>query len=119
MNFGISFMINTAIAVSLIACGVLLLRGKGGFLLAGWNTASEAERAKYNKKALFTFSGWMVIVVAVLAACIPFASFFADEHGNLFPLLAVIILICAIPLAGVVYINVSKRFRATNEENCE
>ena len=43
----------------------LFFAGKGGALLAGYNTASEAERAKYDEKKLFRVAGWGILIIAL------------------------------------------------------
>lgn len=55
--------------VVLLLCGIIFAFGKGGFLIAGYNTASKEEKEKYNKKRLtgcmsiFCFSNAIVIAV--------------------------------------------------------
>ena len=39
-------------AALLILPSILLLRGKGAFLIAGYNTASPAQKAMYDEKKL-------------------------------------------------------------------
>lgn len=47
-------MIGLGIGILLfLLLGVLFFRGKGGFLIAGWNTMSPEERARYDEKAVF------------------------------------------------------------------
>ena len=42
---------------SFTVLGVSLLNGKGTFLIAGYNTSSKEEKAKYDKLALSKFYG--------------------------------------------------------------
>ena len=47
-------MIGLGIGILLfLLLGILFFRGKGGFLIAGWNTMSPEERARYDEKAVF------------------------------------------------------------------
>ena len=47
-------MIGLCITLALILFfGILFRRGKGGFLIAGWNLMSPEERARYDEKAVF------------------------------------------------------------------
>ena len=50
---------NAVIAALFVLLGILFSRGKGAFLIAGYNTASAAERARYDEKALCRFMGWV------------------------------------------------------------
>ena len=44
--------------------GIIILIGKGDNLIAGYNTASKEERAKYNIKRLRGLIGGLLIVLA-------------------------------------------------------
>ena len=58
-------MIVTIIVAAIMAImGVLVLIGKGDNLIAGYNTASPKERAKYNIKRLRGLLGGMLLVLA-------------------------------------------------------
>lgn len=47
-----------------------LLMGRGSFLIAGYNTASEEEKAKYNEKKLCRTMGVFCACVAVLTGAL-------------------------------------------------
>jgi len=49
-----------------IAMGIVLLTGRGAFLVAGYNTASKAEKAKYDEKKLCRNVGKIVLPAGVL-----------------------------------------------------
>ena len=60
------------IAAILVIMGVVILIGKGDNLIAGYNTASEEERAQYNVKRLRGLIGgrqvlWYVVFVILYA----------------------------------------------------
>ena len=47
-------MIGLSVTLAVILLfGILFWRGKGGFLIAGWNMMSPEERARYDEKAVF------------------------------------------------------------------
>jgi len=107
----ISIIITIPISLFLVICGIMFLRGRWENLLAGWNTMSESERAKWNKPAMFHFAGWMLIIMAIPLFLLPLVI-----HYELTALIWVMIgLMTAIPLAGVIYMNVSKRFHNQKE----
>ena len=80
---------------------------KGDWAVAGWNTMSPEKRAKYNKAVLFTFVGWFFIAVAILTVITLVVT--ALEHAILTPVSWIVW--TAFLAVGVVYANVSKRFR--------
>ena len=54
------------IAVLMVVMGILMLAGKGDNLIAGYNTASKAEREKVNIKRLRRLMGITMFVLAFL-----------------------------------------------------
>jgi len=50
-------IIGWMISISLVVIGVLMFFGKGIFLLAGYNTASREEKARYDEKLLGRICG--------------------------------------------------------------
>ena len=52
------------LAVLLLVMGIIILIGKGDILIAGYNTASKEERAKYDIKKLRLLIGVFLIVLA-------------------------------------------------------
>lgn len=47
-----------------LVLGLIFSRGKGVFLIAGYNTASKAEKARYDEKALCRFMGKIMFALA-------------------------------------------------------
>ncbi len=58
--------------VLFIAADVLLISGHGAWLIAGYNTASESEKAKYDEKKLCRSFGisFLPIPIVLVAACL-------------------------------------------------
>ena len=50
--------------VVFLLLGILFTRGKGAFLIAGYNTASKAEKAKYDERDLCRFMGKLMFALA-------------------------------------------------------
>ena len=86
---------------------VILCSGNGADLIAGYNTASHAERAKWDEKALCRGVG---VLLLVMLACMELLglgailgkTFLLWIGGTLFALFTV---------TGLIYINKSKRFK--------
>lgn len=80
--------------------------GKGDYLIAGYNTASPAERAKFNKKALCRSMAVMMFAIAfsfIVSALGIFIDIIPPWIGH--------VLLLAIVLVGLIYINTSKRVK--------
>ena len=59
-------------AALLIVPALFLLAGRGAFLIAGYNTASSAEKAAYNEKRLCRVTGGGTLVIGILVLIIAF-----------------------------------------------
>ena len=96
-----------------ILLGVLLSMGKGAFLIAGYNTASEAEKRTIDEKKLCRLVGRLMFVLAgcmaVLALSIPLKSKVL-EWSSLGLFLGAVIFF-------VIYINTGGRIKKNVREN--
>jgi hypothetical protein len=104
----VALIFASVVDVSLIFYGVLLLLGRGGTLLAGWNTMNSTERHAWNKPALFRASGMLVIFIAVMSQVIVLLCVFTTLYW------LVVVLIAGIlggSLLWVIYLNKSGRFK--------
>ena len=52
------------LSIVFFVCGMLLLYGKGAFLIAGLNTASKEEKEKWNEKKIATILGTFLLIMA-------------------------------------------------------
>ena len=86
--------------------GLVFSRGKGAFLIAGYNTASRAEKEKYDEKALCRFMGRLMFALA--GTWVPIAlSALVDRMWLLWLGLGLFFAVC---IGGVVYMNTGRRF---------
>ncbi len=97
-------LVTTAMFVLL---GILFMRGKGAFLIAGYNTSSPAEKARTDEKKLCRFMGKFMFVLAgcwlVVASSEIFHTIILFWVGFALFFVAIII--------GVVYANTKDRFK--------
>ena len=101
------FWAHLGAVVLLAALGLAFSRGKGAFLVAGYNTASQEEKARYDKKALcrfmsrlmFTMAGCWTVVAAGTLLVRPRVY---DLGIGLF---------LAVVFGGVIYAKTGRRFR--------
>ena len=90
-----------------VGIGIALLCGHGADLIAGYNTASAAEKAKWNKKALCRGVG---VLLLILLACIELTVLggIFGRRPLVFAGVAALLIFTAF---GLLYIHKSKRFR--------
>lgn len=95
------------IGVVLVAIAIVLLCGKGGFLIAGYNTMSPKEQSQYDEKALCRFVGKILLPVGLLSPAVAIGGIF---HMGWLPRVYFAV-ITALALFAVVYANTGGRFR--------
>jgi len=108
----LGFIICGAVAALMLVMALFLLNGKGAFMIAGYNTMSKGEKAKYDEKALCRFAGWLLIMCSVCIMLIPLGAHFGFawlSYGGI-----AILLIGSV--GAVIYVNASKRFRGDDSK---
>lgn len=94
-------------ALLFILLGIVFSCGKGASLIAGYNTASSEEKAEYDEKALCRVVG---ILMFACAACCGVMALSAVFDNMAFFWIG-FILLCAVVIAGVIYMNTSKKVK--------
>ena len=96
-----------AVMVLFIGLGILFSKGKGAFLIAGYNTMSKEKKARYDKNALCRFMGRLMFA---LAACwVPVALGAVLDVGWLYGAgIAAYLIVIAV---GLIYANTGHRFQ--------
>ena len=95
----IEIIIFVPIALMLVALAIVILKGRGDVLIAGYNTASKEEQEKYNIKRLrIVVAGMLLFVLAMifLAVC------FDDITGITLDILPVLLIGV---VAGIIIAN--------------
>lgn len=103
----IACIIVGAIMLLMIVMSIVLLRGKGAWMIAGFNTMDKEEQEQYDSAALCRFMGKYLLSVCLPMIVIPVGGIL--EIGWLSFLYIPYVLISA---AGViVYVNTGNRFK--------
>jgi hypothetical protein len=102
----LAFVIFGIIIVPLLILAIFLLKGKGGFLIAGFNTMSKEDQAKYDEKALCRFVGWLLIVVLCCVVLIPISI----QFECVWLMYGGIVLTFVIISGAVIFMNTGNRF---------
>ena len=84
-----------------IIMGIISLADKGGFLIAGYNTASKKEKDKYDVKKLNRCMAIMYVVLAIAMGITAYVD--TDEFATYFFLPVVLITIVIILIAANTY----------------
>lgn len=89
-----------------IALGIMFINGKGAFLIAGYNTMSQEEKAKYDAVALCKFMGKMMFALS-------FSMVFwavSEAYEIIWLFYFGLVLFIAIVIFMLIYVNVGNRF---------
>ncbi|MGG3889860.1 DUF3784 domain-containing protein [Metabacillus fastidiosus] len=102
------------ITVPFLIFAIVLSKGKGAFLLAGYNTMSENEKEKYKEEELCKF-----ISKIMYGICLGLLLIAISEQFKAQVLLIIgLIIVIGLPFFSVVYSNTGNRFKKThNEQN--
>lgn len=94
-------------AVLLVILGLVLLSGRGAFLIAGYNTASKEEKEKIDEKKLCKYVGKQMLLFAgcflILMA--------SDVLGKMWLLWLGLALLFGTVIGGVIYLNTGDRLK--------
>lgn len=98
------------LALVFLVMAVFLFRGKGSWLIAGYNTASREEREKYDEKKLCRTTGLVCLLCAVLMCLLAWLGYRVEsgamtEEQMLPYALASSGIILAAAVAAVIYAN--------------
>jgi hypothetical protein len=100
------FIVWGCILIPMIVMSLFLLSGKGAFLIAGYNTMSKTEQAKYDKKALCRCTGGFLLTMTFVLLLVPIGI-----HMNM-----IWLSLCVIPMISfggvgfLIYANTGNRF---------
>ena len=100
-------VIHGAVVGSLVILGIVFLKGKGTFLIAGYNTASKAEKEKIDEKKLCKYMGKLMFA---LAGCF-FIVMLSDIFHKMWILWLGLGLVFAVSIGGIIYINTGDRIK--------
>ena len=103
----LGWIITAVIAIPFIILAIFLYKGKGAFLIAGYNTMSDEKRAAYDEKALSKAVGTLLLVLSALMFLFPLAM--QLEAMWLFWVSFALFMIITIVFA--IYANTGNRFR--------
>lgn len=95
------------LTILFIVFGMMLMKGKGAMLIAGYNTMPKEEREQYDEKALLHFMGKMMFVFAF--CCFLWGIGSATARMFLFWLGMIIMFGATIWM--VIYVNTGNRFK--------
>lgn len=87
--------------------GIVFLRGKGSFLIAGYNTASQSEKEKIDEKKLCRYVGRLMFAFA--GCCLILMA--SELLKKMWLLWLGLILFFVIAIGGVIYINTGNRLQ--------
>ena len=87
--------------------GIVFFCGKGTFLIAGYNTASPEEKARYDEKALCHTMGWMMCACAASFGVL----MLSDALKSITLMWIGLALFFVFIVFGVIYMNTSKKVK--------
>ena len=104
----LAFIITGVTGLMVVVLAVVLMMGKGSFLIAGYNTMDKKEKEKYDTEALCKFIGKIILPIGILTPGIAFSIRF--DWGWI-PIAAYAVITFGLCIFSVVYLNTGNRFK--------
>ena len=103
----VGLIITGILGLVIVILAVVLLFGKGQFLIAGFNTMSENEKKRCDSKALCRFIGKILLPIGILTPAVAIGGIYdIGWIGGAYVGLTAILVVFAL-----VYCNTGNRFR--------
>lgn len=100
-------MISCITMAVFVLLGVTFSCGKGGSLIAGYNTSPPQEKEKYDERALCRAMGRLMFALAACAGVMALSAVF-DHMAFLWIGLALLVIVA---VSGAIYMNTSKKVK--------
>lgn len=103
----VGIAIHIPLILLFLTLGIVLRKGKGAWLIAGYNTSDKAEKSKYDEKALCRFVAKLMFfyaacfAVSVICTCLKSTTIYY----------CVMALFLIVTIASVIYANTGNRFK--------
>ena len=68
-------IITVLLGLVMLAMTIIMLTGRGAFLIAGYNTMPKSQREKYDTKRMCKFTGKILLPISILTILIGFERF--------------------------------------------
>lgn len=105
-----ALLICGSVFLLLLVLSILLISGRGAFLISGYNMLPKAEKEKYNEKALCRFAGRLLLVIDFLLVFTIIAGIYEINWLTI----SLIALIIIYTLGSIIYANTNNRFKIKN-----
>ena len=110
--FVLPSVIVAIVVIPFLVISIIFLNGKGADMIAGFNTMSKEEQAKYDKKAMCRFVGVMTLATILPLMFMPIGIFM----GMTLMSLCLALYYAMVIIGGLVYANTGGRFLKQGDE---
>lgn len=100
-------IVNIVIMIPLLLLAITFSKGKGAFLIAGYNTMSEKEKAKLNEVEICKFMGKIMYGVSFSLLLLAISELLEFQ----ILMIAGIVSCIGLPIFAVIYSNSGNRFK--------
>ena len=102
----IAYVVIGIVFVIFLIMSIVLLSGRGSFLIAGYNTSSKKEKEKYDSRALSKFTGKILLIITL---SVPMA--LGDMFGMPWLTILFVVIVTVVTLFAVIYLHTGNRFK--------
>lgn len=95
------------LAIMFMAMAIVLLTGRGAFLIAGYNTMPKKEKERYDSAALCKFFGKILLPIGLATPAIAVGVLCKKS----WPVYAYVAFVLGMIVFAIVYVNTANRFK--------
>ena len=106
-NAIVALVITGVIGMLLVVMAIILLTGRGSFLIAGYNTMPKKEKGEYDSKALCKFLGKILLPIGLLTPSIAIGGI----YNILWITFVYVAVVIGLVIFALVYANTGNRFK--------
>lgn len=101
-----AFLITAIVGGLLLIMSIVLLTGRGAFLIAGYNTMPKRKKAQYNKPAMCRFTGKILLPISILTIIGGIEALHAPWFWIVFG-----VIVMGLCVFALIYSNTGNRFK--------
>lgn len=111
----IGSIMTLVIALIFLILSIVLFCGKGGWLIAGYNTMDDEEKQKFDEKKLCKAAGFVCLVCCIMLCVMSYMGYKVDsgltDENKMIPFVIVfiVVIVVSIVAAGIYMNNYAKK----------
>ena len=105
----VGIIVTGAVGLLIIIMAIVLLTGRGAWMIAGYNTMPKEKKEKYDEAALCKFIGKITLPIGIATPML--LAIELKPEWSVYGIVGFIALVFGIVLFALIYLNTGNRFK--------